>query len=306
MKSLVLIPSVLVAVGVSVLTIGYGVHEQTGHLDSSHSRAANQVHAIGANSVAKCRLLQKDAVPACLRSASQNLRQESWDKHREFDDLAAQQKAALWAMIMGMAAIVGTVMSAVGVLLVWSTFKETRLGANAAIEAAKTARQALHGDRAWLMMSKINRVNLGNNVVNRDGVILNITDSLGFQVSWTNFGKTPAARAEVYSHMLVWLDEAAEPMFEEIVRSPAEIAVSPGAIGLTTTPNVLSDEECIDFRQRRCKIKWRVAAFYNDIFTEDQRTTVHEFLISHLGGYVDTENGRMEALDIMPTRSVAT
>ena len=48
------------------------------------------------------------------------------DKQREYEDLVSQRKSALWAMIMGVAALAGMALSVVGVVLVWTTFNETR------------------------------------------------------------------------------------------------------------------------------------------------------------------------------------
>lgn len=61
---------------------------------------------------------------------------EAFEAQREYEntqqDLTAQQKAALWAFVMGAAAVVGMALSAVGVWLVKRTFDETRKSADAA------------------------------------------------------------------------------------------------------------------------------------------------------------------------------
>ena len=55
---------------------------------------------------------------------------EATDKRRAYkrdeQDLVAQRQSALWAYIMGAAAVVGVGLSAVGVLLVYTTFAETK------------------------------------------------------------------------------------------------------------------------------------------------------------------------------------
>jgi hypothetical protein len=53
-------------------------------------------------------------------------RQESRNNERNEQDLVAQRKSANWAYIMGAAAVVGMVLSVIGVVLVWTTFDETR------------------------------------------------------------------------------------------------------------------------------------------------------------------------------------
>lgn len=48
------------------------------------------------------------------------------DSRRNYADLVAQRSSALWAKIMGIAALIGMGLSGVGVILVWITFRETR------------------------------------------------------------------------------------------------------------------------------------------------------------------------------------
>ena len=48
------------------------------------------------------------------------------DSRRNYADLVAQRSSALWAKIMGIAALIGMGLSLVGVALVWTTFRETR------------------------------------------------------------------------------------------------------------------------------------------------------------------------------------
>lgn len=55
-------------------------------------------------------------------------KEEYDDYHREQQDLVAQRVTALWTKLMGGAAIVGMVLSAFGVFLVWTTFNATRDG----------------------------------------------------------------------------------------------------------------------------------------------------------------------------------
>ena len=57
---------------------------------------------------------------------------EYGEDRRDERDLVAQRKSANWAFIMGAAAVLGMVLSAVGVALVWTTFRETRRAANSA------------------------------------------------------------------------------------------------------------------------------------------------------------------------------
>ncbi|MDX2210076.1 MAG: hypothetical protein SFV20_06925 [Sphingopyxis sp.] len=53
-------------------------------------------------------------------------RHEQRANERNERDLVAQKKSALWAYIMGAAAVIGMGLSTVGVILVWTTFRETK------------------------------------------------------------------------------------------------------------------------------------------------------------------------------------
>ena len=79
----------------------------------------------------------------CVREREYAARQNQ----REEQDLAAQRVTAWWTAIMGVAALIGMALSAVGVFLVWTTFAETR-------RANSIAREALTSEnRAWLKVS---------------------------------------------------------------------------------------------------------------------------------------------------------
>lgn len=73
-------------------------------------------------------------------------RYEAFDARREYSynqsDLEAQRKSALWAYIMGAAAVIGVALSAFGVWLVKGTFDETRRTNN--VIAADAANSAAH------------------------------------------------------------------------------------------------------------------------------------------------------------------
>lgn len=61
--------------------------------------------------------------------------QKENDNRRDYADLVAQRSSALWAKIMGIAALIGMGLSLVGVALVWTTFRETRKANDIASEA---------------------------------------------------------------------------------------------------------------------------------------------------------------------------
>lgn len=60
--------------------------------------------------------------PDCIKETNQSAR----ENEREEQDLAAQKVTAWWTKVMGIAALIGMALSAVGVWLVKTTFDETR------------------------------------------------------------------------------------------------------------------------------------------------------------------------------------
>jgi cytochrome c-type biogenesis protein CcmE len=64
---------------------------------------------------------------------------------RSEQDLVAQRLTAIWTILMGCAAVIGMVLSAIGVILVYTTFDETRK----ANELTKA------GQRPWLSVDKL-------------------------------------------------------------------------------------------------------------------------------------------------------
>jgi hypothetical protein len=110
-------------------------------------------------------------------------RYDTLDAQRENDsnqrDLVAQRQSALWAYIMGAAAVVGIAVSAVGVWLVKTTFDETRV----ANEIAKT------GARAWVSVELIGFIPEGKYEIQNHGAAYKYQ----FKVMIKNHGPAPAS-----------------------------------------------------------------------------------------------------------------
>ena len=90
----------------------------------------------------------------CVGSASADkanciakARNEQRGNQRNEQDLVAQRQSALWAYIMGAAAVIGMGLSVIGVFLVWTTFRETR-------QANVIAREAMEAQtRPWIRLA---------------------------------------------------------------------------------------------------------------------------------------------------------
>lgn len=82
-----------------------------------------------------CSNLSSLAQSNCVERAYEFAR----EGQRKEQDLAAQKVTAWWTKIMGVAALIGMALSAVGVWLVKTTFEETRRSADAAVRAVEAA-----------------------------------------------------------------------------------------------------------------------------------------------------------------------
>jgi hypothetical protein len=117
----------------------------------------------------------------CLNAASDAYREYRYNQR----DLVAQKTSALWAFIMGAAAVIGMALSAVGVWLVKTTFDETRK----ANDIARTqARASVLAHEAYLLVPKggFKPIPPGNTLFPEGAYVFNF----GCQI--TNVGMTVA------------------------------------------------------------------------------------------------------------------
>lgn len=129
---------------IAALIIGFGIIEQGVSRDAMYERQANESSREYARNTDEqirqsCFPLAGIAKMNCIQKEREEYRTE----RRNELDLVAQRKSANWALIMGGAAVLGMVLSVVGVILVWITFRATK-------EANEIARR---GQRAWLQIS---------------------------------------------------------------------------------------------------------------------------------------------------------
>lgn len=116
-------------------------------------------------------------------------RREQRGYQRDEQDLYAQKTMAFWTFLMGSAALIGMILSSVGVFLVWTTFRETRRAADAGDTMAKEAKAATE---AALRSAKVAEQALVG--VERPFVVMTPIRSNEHYVAYTfsNYGRTPA------------------------------------------------------------------------------------------------------------------
>jgi hypothetical protein len=88
----------------------------------------------------------KNSVDSVTREleAARNQPETANETRRAEQDLKAQKDSAKWAMVMGLMALISTIVSGVGLIYLWKTVQYTR-------EAALHARATLHSGRAWVL-----------------------------------------------------------------------------------------------------------------------------------------------------------
>ena len=184
-----LIIGLLSALSICVGWIGYGLSKSAEYERQSDNNRAEYSKYTNNKIAEACVGIPKAEAVKC--------RYEAFDARREYDynqsDLEAQRKSALWAYIMGAAAVIGMALSAVGVWLVKATFDATREAnviqktamKNAEIDAKESRNALVEADRAVIVVPDTIR---GRQEI--DGTV-----SLHFSVE--NHGRTAAKGFEI-------------------------------------------------------------------------------------------------------------
>lgn len=118
--------------------IAFGLFQQARYQESADHNAADYAkHA--ANKIGQsCVGLSAVKTTNCLEKEQTEYQLATRDNRRDYADLVAQRKSALWTFIMGAAALIGMGLSVVGVVLIKKTFDAAREGN----EIAATLRSA--------------------------------------------------------------------------------------------------------------------------------------------------------------------
>ena len=140
----------------------YGLSQQFHYQQVAHNNATEYARHTTYQEKQACRGIAAVQLPQCRADAKSEYSQKRADNRREYDDLVAQQTSALWTGIMGIAALTGMVLSVIGVLLVYTTFKETKaanvIARQAAYDAAADAKKSrdalIASDRAIMFITQ--------------------------------------------------------------------------------------------------------------------------------------------------------
>ena len=169
-------------------------------------------------------------------------------------DLQAQQDMAFWAACLF---ISSTILTAIGIYLLWQTLTasretlvEARMATKAAVEAADAAREALGAERAWLTFHSVGiahhqNVTIPSGTTHEKG--------MGVWIVWMNNGRSPSINTIVCSSIKI-VDRTDKNVYNFSITGNS-VAVH----GVTMGPNVtveamqffVVEEQWIGFFERK-------------------------------------------------------
>ncbi len=218
-----LIVAGLGALIVALTLVGWGASQQANYGREAEDQAAENARHADYDIRYRCVPLP----PLHERNCVIDTRREQRDYQRHEQELYAQKTSAFWTFLIGSAAVVGMLLSAVGVFLVFFTFGETRRAnilnmhenvratrralasasqTAAAVAAANRSADAAHdANRPWLELELFHAEPL---IFDGNGA------HLGLGIKIRNRGSSPA------THMLVVSRLIPVPIGEAIDTSP--------------------------------------------------------------------------------------
>jgi hypothetical protein len=135
-----LIVPVIVGLFITLLGVSAivrGVLEQVEYEGRSYERSSEYTADTYGPAYDSCVRLTRNRQTNCIADENEKRR----ENERKKQDLIAQQTTAIWTFLMGCAAIIGMMLSALGVYLVWTTFRETKRNTETAYDLLKLERQ---------------------------------------------------------------------------------------------------------------------------------------------------------------------
>jgi hypothetical protein len=208
----------LIATIICVIIIGFGLFQSADYERQANNKRAEYSEYTYEKVAQSCIRIVPIERLKCVNEAFEAKRNYEANQY----DLEAQRKSALWAYIMGAAAVIGMALSAVGVWLVKTTFDETRKANEIAIDDGKSAqkhsetvinlqvKQLEHmADASYKTLRAYVVIDLMTADIDfKDGVLRGI----GFGALISNVGQTPARIFDAFSDC--WLVPKGSPLPE--------------------------------------------------------------------------------------------
>ena len=194
-------------------------------------------------------------------------RHEYREDRRNERDLVAQRKSANWAYIMGAAAVIGAGLSIVGVVLVWTTFAETRRANEIASDTAK--RQL----RAYCSMLEL------------EGLGVGLGSEPQFVVTVVNTGQTPARKLRIDT--VCWLSPAGQIAYSADTSKYAEVTIGSGKTisSRAVLGHPLTQEQWDNLALGTLALCVGVYGEYVDIFDDAQKFSTVGFAVGLPGQF---------------------
>lgn len=176
--------------------IRFGFLEQVKHYRNAEQNSAKYTRNTYAPEVNRCLHLPRESQADCVAQASNEERKY----RRDEQDLAAQKTSAIWACLMGSAALIGMILSAFGVFLVWRTF-------NATSDANRISRRVGEAQiRAYLTVENVRFEWI-------DSHDANFPYRIEPTVVWKNTGQSPANRVRMqHSYKMMEKEDFGKPV----------------------------------------------------------------------------------------------
>ncbi|UUL82233.1 hypothetical protein [Sphingomonas qomolangmaensis] len=121
--------------------VAYGLFQQSAYEQEAQRNATDYAKNAADKIRQSCFSISLIEEADCIRKALPEYNVETAKQRHDAADLVAQQRSALWTSIMGIAALIGMALSALGVALVWITFREQRRITNLAHQEAERSKK---------------------------------------------------------------------------------------------------------------------------------------------------------------------
>lgn len=288
------------AFGVTALIFGivYGLNQQALYEQEAQHRSADYT-ARAANQITQsCLGVAASEKPKCLKEEATEYKLKIRDNSREQQDLAAQQTSALWTGIMGVAALIGMALSAIGVALVWTTFQETkqtnliamRENARNTRRTVATGRETAHAlevaarnadaASAQVRISEDTAKRELRAYIKLEPVITDrkfeYDEPIVIPFMMINYGKTPAKNCNFLNSTYLGPDDYIWPdnIPENTERTSISIHSGSQIVVNITTNNPVSKEHFGTIQHGNFIFLAREIVFYEDVFGEQHYTQI--------------------------------
>lgn len=174
--------------------------------------------------------------------------------------------------------------------------------AEAAVDAAKSAREAIRTERAWLCYDRVSQASFTNSEI--DGRTVN--DGYMFSPVWINVGRTPAIRVSIRTEFKLVGFSDPLPSFGNSVQassSPLVYATLGPSMVMKTNEVILDDDQWVSLKTRTHKLFIYCQVVYLDVFSNSDQVSERHYSeicleVIHRGGTISIDGKKGHAFYI--------